>query len=146
MAVNPAPTLRAVARDAVQQFQNADKRETLKKLLLQYSICYATEAGAVAARTILQDDKTRIRAAQWIMAERLFEVCHGQQAPFIAQPIFVRDRFLHMATEAMNVERMAFEDITHPERIQDALYERTQFEVAKQQRHEEWRAQHEGDS
>lgn len=138
MARSDLTPIRAIAKEAVEQFQNSDKRETLKKLLLAHGICYATEAGAVAARLVLQQDQTRVRAAEWIVAERLFETCHAG-AKFEQQPVFVRDRFLHMAEEAMRAERHAFEDVTHPERIHSALYQRTQFEIAKAQRHEEWR-------
>ena len=132
-------TTRTLAKAAVAQFQNTDKVARLKRALIENAICFPSEADFVAKRCILEQDDTRIKAVEWLVARHLYQLLYSQQSDITQQPAALQAKMLHFAQLLMSTEKTAFEDITHPGVIQDALQERGDFEVAKQERQAEWR-------
>lgn len=136
-------TLRLAMRNAVHDWNNAAKAEATRKFLIENAVCLLTEARDTANRTVLMNDPLRIRATEWLVACELFQCGHGEQAQLSQQTAGTQARYLHYAVKAMKVERRAFDDVMSPEHIVNALNERNDFDIAKEQAQAEWREKHE---
>ena len=92
------------------------------------------EAKAVASRTVLMQDRIRIRLVEWLVADLLYQQKFGEDRSLddLRREPGIQGRYLFHAQQLVAQIRLWFEDAVHPVQLRDAHLQRSAFEVARE--------------